>query len=148
MTYKVGGIIFTKTITMAPDNDQVLIKYELLEAPSKLTLMLKPFLAFRSIHSLTMQNSDAYTAYDEVDGGVSFRLYNGFPDLNLQISGKSSFKSQPYWYTGVTYSDEYRRGFDCREDLFVPGIFSLDMKKGDSVVFSASVNEINPKGLK
>ena len=148
VTYKVGGIIFTKTITMAPDNDQVLIKYELLEAPSKLTLMLKPFLAFRSIHSLTMQNSDAYTAYDEVDGGVSFRLYNGFPDLNLQISGKSSFKSQPYWYTGVTYSDEYRRGFDCREDLFVPGIFSLDMKKGDSVVFSASVNEINPNGLK
>ena len=148
VTYKVGGIIFTKTITMAPDNDQVLIKYELLEAPSKLTLMLKPFLAFRSIHSLTMQNSDAYTAYDEVDGGVSFRLYNGFPDLNLQLSGKSSFKSQPYWYTGVTYSDEYRRGFDCREDLFVPGIFSLDMKKGDSVVFSASVNEINPKGLK
>ena len=148
VTYKVGGIIFTKTITMAPDNDQVLIKYELLEAPSKLTLMLKPFLAFRSIHSLTMQNSDAYTAYDEVDGGVSFRLYNGFPDLNLQLSGKSSFKSQPYWYTGVTYSDEYRRGFDCREDLFVPGIFSLEMKKGDSVVFSASVNEINPKGLK
>ena len=148
VTYKVGGIIFTKTITMAPDNDQVLIKYELLEAPSKLTLMLKPFLAFRSIHSLTMQNSDAYTAYDEVDGGVSFRLYNGFPDLNLQISGKSSFKSQPYWYTGVTYSDEYRRGFDCREDLFVPGTFSLEMKKGDSVVFSASVNEINPKGLK
>ncbi len=148
VTYKVGGIIFTKTITMAPDNDQVLIKYELLEAPSKLTLMLKPFLAFRSIHSLTMQNSDAYTAYDEVDGGVSFRLYNGFPDLNLQLSGKSSFKSQPYWYTGVTYSDEYRRGFDCREDLFVPGTFSLEMKKGDSVVFSASVNEINPKGLK
>ncbi|MBO5471512.1 MAG: glycogen debranching enzyme N-terminal domain-containing protein [Bacteroidales bacterium] len=148
VTYKVGGIIFTKTITMAPDNDQVLIKYELLEAPSKLTLMLKPFLAFRSIHSLTMQNSDAYTAYDEVDGGVSFRLYNGFPDLNLQLSGKSSFKSQPYWYTGVTYSDEYRRGFDCREDLFVPGTFSLEMKKGDSVVFSASVNEVNPKGLK
>ena len=148
VTYKVGGIIFTKTITMAPDNDQVLIKYELLEAPSKLTLMLKPFLAFRSVHSLTMQNSEAYTAYEEVDGGVSFCLYNGFPELNLQLSAKAAFKSQPYWYTGVTYSDEYRRGFDCREDLFVPGTFSLEMKKGDSVVFSASVNEVNPKGLK
>ena len=148
VTYKVGGIIFTKTITMAPDNDQVLIRYELLEAPSKLTLMLKPFLAFRSIHSLTVQNAEAYTAYDEIDGGVSFCLYNGFPALNMQLSGKAAFKSQPYWYTGVTYSDEYRRGFDCREDLFVPGTFSLEMKKGDSVVFSASVNEINPKGLK
>jgi glycogen debranching enzyme len=148
ITYKVGGILFTKTIMMVPDNDQVLIKYELLEAPSKLTLSLKPFLAFRSVHSLTSQNSEAYTGYDEIDSGVAFRLYNGFPYLNMQVSGQAVFKSQPYWYSGVTYSDEYRRGFDCREDLFVPGTFSLEMKPGDSVVFSASVNEINPKGLK
>ena len=148
ITYKVGGILFTKTIMMVPDNDQVLIKYELLEAPSKLTLMLKPFLAFRSVHSLTNQNPEAYTGYDEIDSGVAFRLYDGFPYLNMQISGQAAFKSQPYWYSGVTYSDEYRRGFDCREDLFVPGSFSLEMKPGDSVVFSASVNEINPRGLK
>ncbi len=148
ITYKVGGILFTKTIMMVPDNDQVLIKYELLEAPSKLTLTLKPFLAFRSVHSLTNQNPEAYTAYDEIESGVSFRLYNGFPYLNLQVSNQATFKSQPYWYSGVTYSDEYRRGFDCREDLFVPGTFSLEMKPGDSVVFSASVNEINPRGLK
>ena len=148
VTYKVGGILFTKTIMMVPDSDQVLIKYELLEAPSKLTLNLKPFLAFRSIHSLTSQNPEAYTAYDEVAGGAAFRLYNGFPYLNMQLSNPASFKYQPYWYSGVTYSDEYRRGFDCREDLFVPGMFSLEMKPGDSVVFSASVNEVNPKGLK
>ncbi len=148
ITYKIGGIYFTKTLMMVPDNDQILIKYELLEAPSKVTLQLKPFLAFRSIHSLTSQNPEAYTAYDELDGGVSFCLYNGFPSLNLQTSAKAAFKSQPYWYNGVTYSDEYRRGFDCREDLFVPGFFSMEMKPGDTVVFSASVNEINPRGLK
>ena len=148
VTYKVGGSLFTKTIMMVPDTDQVLIKYELLEAPSKLTLNLKPFLAFRSIHSLTNQNSEAYTGYDEVAGGVAFRLYNGFPYLNMQLSSPAAFKYQPYWYSGVTYSDEYRRGFDCREDLFVPGSFSLEMKPGESVVFSASVAEVNPKGLK
>ena len=148
VTYKVGGILFTKTIMMVPDSDQVLIKYELLEAPSKLTLTLKPFLAFRSVHSLTAQNSDAYTGYDQIDNGVAFRLYDGFPYLNMQLSGQSAFKSQPYWYSGVTYSDEYRRGFDCREDLFVPGAFAVEMKPGDSVVFSASVNEVNSKGLK
>ena len=148
ITYKVGGILFTKTIMMVPDNDQVLIKYELLQAPSKVTLALKPFLAFRSVHSLTNQNPEAYTQPDEIDGGVSFRLYNGFPDLNLQTSAAAAFKYQPYWYNGVTYSDEYRRGFDCREDLFVPGMFQMTLKPGESVVFSASVNEINPRGLK
>ena len=148
VTYKVGGIIFTKTIMMAPDNDQLLIKYELLEAPSKVSLTLKPFLAFRSVHGLTSQNPKAYTGYEDVDSGVSFRLYDGFPDLNLQISGKASFKSQPYWYNGITYSDEYRRGFDCREDLFVPGYFATELKPGESVVFSASVNEVSSKTLK
>ena len=148
VTYKVGGILFTKTIMMVPDTDQVLIKYELLEAPSKLTLTLKPFLAFRSVHGLTSQNSEAYTGYEEVDGGVAFRLYSGFPYLNMQLSAQHTFKYQPYWYSGVTYSDEYRRGFDCREDLFVPGAFSVEMKPGDSVVFSASVNEVKSKGLK
>jgi predicted glycogen debranching enzyme len=148
VTYKVGGILFTKTIMMVPDTDQVLIKYELLEAPSKLTLSLKPFLAFRSVHGLTSQNPEAYTGYEEVDGGVAFRLYSGFPYLNMQLSGKPTFKYQPYWYSGVTYSDEYRRGFDCREDLFVPGAFSIEMNPGDSVVFSASVEEVNPRGLK
>ena len=148
VTYKVGGILFTKTIMMVPDADQVLIKYELLEAPSKLTLNLKPFLAFRSVHGLTSQNPEAYTGYEEVDGGVAFRLYSGFPYLNMQLSAQHTFKYQPYWYSGVTYSDEYRRGFDCREDLFVPGAFSVEMKPGDSVVFSASVNEVKSKGLK
>ena len=148
VTYKVGGILFTKTIMLVPDTDQVLIKYELHEAPSKVTLNLKPFLAFRGIHSLTAQNPEAYTGYEEVAGGVAFRLYSGFPYLNMQTSAQAAFKYQPYWYSGVTYSDEYRRGFDCREDLFVPGTFSLEMNPGDSVVFSASVNEVNPRGLK
>ena len=148
VTYKVGGILFTKTIMMVPDNDQLLIRYELLEAPSKVSLTLKPFLAFRSVHGLTSQNPKAYTGYEDIDGGVAFRMYDGFPDLNLQISGKAAFKYQPYWYNGVTYSDEYRRGFDCREDLFVPGAFTTELKPGDSVVFSASVNEVSQKTLK
>ena len=148
VVYKVGSIIFSKTIMMVPDNDQVLIRYELLEAPSKVALTLKPFLAFRNIHSLTNQNDNAYTGGDEIDGGMSFRMYDGFPDLNIQISGQSVYKHQPYWYNGITYSDEYRRGFDCREDLLVPGMFQLELKPGESVVLSASVNEVNPRGLK
>ena len=148
ITYKVGEIVFQKSIILAPDNDQVLIKYELLESPAKVTLMLKPFLAFRNIHSLTSQNTEARTEYREVDGGVSFNMYAGFPDLNMQLSCKSLFRYTPYWYNGITYSDEYRRGFNCTEDLFVPGMFVADMKPGESIVFSGSVNEVNPKQLK
>ena len=146
--YKVGEILFSKTILMAPDTDQVLIKYHLISAPEKASLMLKPFLAFRSVHSLTSQNPEARTDCKEINNGVSFRLYEDFPDLNMQLSAKAQFKSLPYWYNGVTYSDEMRRGFSCKEDLFVPGFFTVTMKPGDSIVFSASVAEDDPKALK
>lgn len=148
IVYKVGEILFSKAIVMVPDNDQVLIKYTLLEAPQKVTLKLKPFLAFRNIHSLTRQNGEARTEGREISNGMSYNMYPGFPDLNLQISRKSTFKAAPYWYNGITYSDEYRRGFDCVDDLFVPGEFITELTPGDSVVFSASVNEVNVKSLK
>ena len=148
VTYKVGEIVFSKSILLVPDTDQVLIEYQLLEAPSKTTLMLKPFLAYRDVNALTHQNPEARTAYEDIDGGVSFCMYHGFPELNIQLSNAAAFKSQPYWYNGVTYSDEYRRGFDCVEDLFVPGYFQMEMKPGETVVLSASVKEVNPRGLK
>ena len=148
ITYKVGGILFSKTILMVPDSDQVMIRYDLLEAPMKTTLIMKPFLAFRNVHSLTHQNPEADTSFKEVDGGVSFCLYKGFPELNLQLSSKSQFRYMPYWYNGITYSDELRRGFECKEDLFVPGTFVTDLKPGESIVFSASVRTENPKQMK
>ncbi len=148
ITYKVGDMVFSKTILMVPDNDQVLVRYTLLEAPKKATLKLKPFLAFRNVHSLTRQNGEARTEGVEVNGGMAYKLYDGFPTLYLQLSGKSSFRRSPYWYNGITYSNEYRRGFDCMEDLFVPGEFTAELKAGESVVLSASVSEIKPAGLK
>jgi len=49
---------------------------------------------------------------------------------------------------GITYSDEYRRGFDCKEDLLVPGSFTFQVKRGTTVVVSASTDMVNPKGIK
>lgn len=149
ITYKVGNVVFKKTLLLVPNNDQILIRYELAEAPSDVTVMLKPYLAFRSIHGLTHENPEADTSYRTVNGGAAFRMYPGFPDLNLQLSEAGAvYESDPHWYKGITYSDEYRRGFDCKEDLFVPGRFRFVMKKGGTAVFSASVNEIAPEGLK
>ena len=149
ITYKVGEIVFRKSLLLEPDADRLLICYELLEAPAKATVQLKPFLAFRNIHSLTHQNPNANASFTPIPGGAAFRLYSNFPDLCLQMSTKDSeFKYQPYWYNGITYSDEYRRGFDCKEDLFVPGIFEFSLKAGESVVFSAGTSEAYPSTLK
>ena len=150
ITYKIGEIVFRKSIVLHPDDNQVMIGYELVNAPAKVVLELKPFLAFRNVHGLTGENNVARTDASIVKNGVAFNLYEGFPDLNLQLStSTASFKSNPTWYKGITYSDEMRRGYDCREDLFVPGSFEVEMHSGDTIVFSASAGEaVNATSLK
>ncbi|MBR1538392.1 MAG: glycogen debranching enzyme family protein, partial [Bacteroidales bacterium] len=149
VVYKIGEIVFRKSLVLAQDRDQILIKYELVNSPARVKLSLKPFLSFRRVHDLTHENGEARTEAKEIEGGVAFNLYDGFPDLNLQLGSAATFQYAPCWYKGVTYSDEMRRGFDCREDLFVPGSFETELSEGESVVFSACAGEpVAKAGLK
>ena len=150
ITYKIGEIVFRKKIALSPDNDQLMIQYELVNAPAKVKLELKPFLAFRNVHGLTGENATAKTDFEPIQNGAAFCLYEDFPKLNLQLStSASSFKANPVWYKGITYSDEMRRGFDCREDLLVPGTFEVDLHTGDTLVVSAAAGEpVNATSLK
>ena len=149
ITYRVGGMVFRKSMIFSSKNeDQLLIKYTLVDAHSNTILRLKPFLAFRNTHSLTRANSDADTHYRNIENGVAFKMYQGFPDLNLQVSKPCVYVASPAWYYKIVYKEEYRRGFDCTEDLFVPGYFEMPIKKGETIIFSASTNECAPNTLK
>jgi len=148
ITYRVGGMLFRKEILFAAGSEQLMIRYTLLDAHSHTVLRLKPYLAFRSIHALTVANADADTHYKNIEGGVSFCMYRDFPDLNLQLSKPCEYIHVPDWYRNVVYKEEYRRGFDCREDLLVPGFFEMPLEKGESVVFSASTTPLPPQNLK
>lgn len=148
LTYRVGGVLLKKEIVLVHNEAQILIRYTLLDAHSETTLRLKPFLAYRNIHSLSKANMMANLKYEEVDNGIRSKLYNGFPHLNMQISKKNDFVAVPDWYYNIEYTEEKNRGYDYREDLFVPGYFEFPIKKGESVVFSASVEKATIGRLK
>ena len=146
ITYKIGDIVIRKSLLLCPDTDRLYVKYELLEGPSHVSIRLRPLLAFRNIHDLTHANDVASSASQVCPGGRSFRLYESYPDLYIQLSdSKEKFVEEQYWYYGVTYSDEYRRGFDCKEDLLSPGYFELTLRKGRSFIVGVSKAEADPK---
>jgi len=135
ITYRVGGVVLRKVIMLSPQQEQILIKYTLLEANSPTTLRLKPFLAFRNTHTLSKANMNANKGFRKIEGGCSFCLYPGFPDLNLQISKESEFVYNPDWYYNIEYKEERRRAFESAEVPFCSGIFRTPDKKGRECIF-------------
>ena len=146
--YRVGGVILKKEKVFQHFHNRILIRYTLLDAHSVTTLRLRPFLAFRKVDELTHANGNARQHYDLCDNGIKTRMYDGYPDLYMQVSKKSEWKFEPNWYKGIEYQRELELGYDYLEDLYVPGYFEFNIKKGESVVFSAGVEELQTRSAK
>ena len=145
--YRVGGVVLRKEVVFQHFEDRILIRYTLEDAHSATTLHFKPFLAFRSVRQFTHENAVASREYHNVENGIKTCMYAGYPDLFMQFSKKNTFIFEPNWYHGVEYPKEQERGYDANEDLYVPGYFEMNIKKGESIVFSASIQEFKTKDL-
>lgn len=146
--YRVGGVLLKKEVVFQHYEDRILIRYTLVDAHSATTLKFKPFLAFRSVRQFTHENSIASREYTLVDKGIKTCMYQGYPELFMQFSKKNNFVFQPDWYRGVEYPKEQERGYASNEDLYVPGYFELNIQKGESIVFAASISESKTTSLK
>ena len=149
ITYRVGGVILKKELLWIHKRTHLMIRYTLVDAHSKTTLRLRPFLAFRNKHSLSKANMEANGRSIPIPCGVKSRLYEGFPWLHLQTNRPDAeFIAAPDWYYDFEYPQEALRCYDSHEDLLTTGYFEVDIKKGDSVIFSASVEQMEtPKEI-
>jgi predicted glycogen debranching enzyme len=146
--YRVGSVKLKQERLLVHYEEQYMLRFTILEASEPMKLQIRPFLAFRSIHELTHANMIANTKVDFIENGIKTKMYEGFPELNMQFSTKVEFIPVPDWYLGVEYPEEQKRGYDYSEDLFTPGFFEVDAREGDVIVFSASTREEKTSGLK
>jgi predicted glycogen debranching enzyme len=145
--YRVGGVILSKEKIFLRQDNVILIKYTLLDAHSLTILQFHPFLAFRSVRELSRANDHINRRYDEVKNGIKTSLYAGYPELFMQFGKEVKYVSRPNWYNGIEYPKEQERGYPYREDLYVPGYFELEIKKGESVIFAAGDKEMDTEAL-
>ena len=149
ITYRVGGVILKKELLWMHKRTQLMIRYTLVDAHSDTTLRLRPFFAYRDKHSLSKANMEANGRSYPIPCGVKSRLYDGFPWLHLQTNRPDAeFIAAPDWYYDFEYPQEALRHYESHEDLLTTGYFEVNIKKGDSVIFSASVEEMaSPKEI-
>ncbi|MBC8315659.1 MAG: glycogen debranching enzyme family protein [Bacteroidales bacterium] len=148
LVYRVGGVILTRETILITQEDRIIIKYTLEEAHSPTRIRLRPFLAFRNVHHLSKENTHADKKYEKVPGGIRVKMYEGYTNLFMQLSKENEYTHVPDWYYDIEYREEMERGYECLEDLYVPGFFEFDIKRGESVCFSAGTSGITQKSIK
>jgi predicted glycogen debranching enzyme len=95
-------------------------------------LFVRPLLSGRDYHALHKANP-SFQAAPHVHGArVSWTPYNGLPGIVALSSGV--YHHEPLWYYNFLYPEEQHRGLDCTEDLLSPGIFELDLAKGEAAL--------------
>ncbi len=145
MTFRVGGVVLTKEKVFISHENRILIKYTLVEAHSPTTLRFRPMLAFRNANDLCVENDAINKDVRLTHNGVSTCLYSGYPELFMQFSKPVEWINEGHWYKGIEYTKDKVRGIPYKEDLWVPGYFELPIKKGESIIFSASTYECDTK---
>ena len=142
--YKVGDLTLTRELALVRGRTLLLAKYTVSceSTPPPLTLRIKPLLAYRDFHALTVANGDLQVRTFPVRHGFTIRPYDALPPLFMQTKGQAEFFSSPDWYRNIEYFVEEERGFPHQEDLFLPGVFDIALSLDAPVFVSASTEEV------
>ena len=140
-TYRAEAMCVRKSVMPVRGRDQLLILYEIEKCPGPGLLRLRPFLAYRSYHSLSRQNPFLRVHTAGIRNGFTIRPYEGMPPLYIRTSVKSRFHPAPVWYNNFEYEAERQRGYDGHEDLFQPGILEVAVRGGSRVIVSISLQD-------
>jgi glycogen debranching enzyme len=108
-TYTVKDIQIEKQVYLVPGKQAVVVRYR---SDHSVTLRVRPFLAYRDYHSLRHATSD-------------FEM-----EPMLQFRTAASFHADAHWYYNNEYLEELDRGLDFREDLYTPGVYTLELTPG------------------
>ena len=146
--YRVGSLLLKKELLFVEKQEQLLVRYTLVEGSGRVKLLIYPLLAFRNAHALTVENMEVNTNYTSLrDGGVVFKMYAEFPELVFHVNRPSEYIHAPDWNRGVFYVQEALRGYPSVEDLWMPGTFELEFTEGESVILSVSTLRTQGKEL-
>jgi len=148
LVFRLGSIVLIKELIFTQKEDRILIRYTLEEGAGKVKFSLRPFLAFRSVHTLSKANTYVNTHFKPVKNGAGWQMYQGYSPVYMQFSKKAEYIHVPDWYYNIQYIREKERGYAYLEDLYTPGYFETELIKGESLVISAALEEKTPANFK
>lgn len=140
--YAADGLRMSRRVLLSRERDEVQIAYRI-DGPAgaEVLMDLLPFTPMRDFHAVTHRFEGGFPVYITGDR-ATVEAYPGGPRLHMHMarveSGEAaSFEHRPDWWNGFVHREEAHRGFDDREDLFVPGFFRVRGEGCVEVLFRA-----------
>lgn len=135
-TYVDPSAHVTQEIQLVPGRALVALRWSLVEDLPGFTIFVRPFLSGREIHALHHRNPAFRTASAKRGWKVSWRPYDGVPEINGYCKG--AFEAEGHWYERFLYDD------GATEDLYCPGVFHGPLRFGSpfELILSAGWDEV------
>ena len=141
--YEVRGILISKKITMAYDENTTVVSYKIINNNELVKIKIEPLTNNRDHHGNTKKGDFKCTLL-EVNNGIKIN-YDIIDDVCLYLkSDKAAFVENSRWVEDIFYFNEYQRGLDNYDNHFVPGYFEIEVQPNETKEFSiiASTEDI------
>ena len=128
VTFEVDGGRFSRTVARVHGEPGTAIVY-VWGGPGLATLELRPLLAYRDHHALQHENAAVHRDVGRAGEDLVLAPYDGCPPLHLRLTG-AAWGDDACWYRGFEYARERERGLDFTEDLWSPGVLTVELRPG------------------
>lgn len=131
MLFVIHSILLKKSIFMPQGRTFTVLKYELLAAPDKIRLDLRPLFAHRN-------GSEIIAEADKSDFNITEQT-----DQTMTVSGRGhksscsatsgAWVTKPLWFENIIYEQDDTQETSTVDHLWSPGFVSNEIKEGDSI---------------
>lgn len=111
---------------------RTLLRWTRIGGRGPLPLRVRPLLAARDYHGLQRENPAACVAASHHGARVTWRLYDGTPEVVCLSNG--AWTDAATWYRQFLYTEERERGLDAVEDLVALGALTFDLDREPAVM--------------
>jgi predicted glycogen debranching enzyme len=136
--YALADALLEQQIFMAPGRNASYLRLELKRGSAPARLKLKPLTTYRSLHSHGRGARPFAVQAD--DSSCVVRAFEGARPFRVSVDA-GRYAPVNEWYWNFRHREEAARGLDAEEDLYVPGVFELELDRGEACCLVASLDE-------
>src|SRR5712691_3992002 len=133
-TFAVSDALLERRVWMAYGSNTTYVRYTLIRSSGSMELELRPLVTYRDFHSLS-RGHGWIPVFLQVPDGIEVRASDTARSFRILCSD-GTFSPEAAWYFNFLHREERSRGLDDTSDLFVPGIFSVQLQVGQSTTLA------------